>query len=148
MLRKKGFTLIELLIVIAVISILIGIALPRFRGMQEEGNIAKAKGELRTLQTAIESFYIHNNNTYPVNFPGDIQTASPSIIGPIAPTDPFSDTGGNYGYDRGGTNNQYYVVFSVGPDGNGSATITDDAVDETNGASCIYASNAGQDLQP
>ncbi|UCD15446.1 MAG: prepilin-type N-terminal cleavage/methylation domain-containing protein, partial [Candidatus Omnitrophota bacterium] len=51
-----GFTLIELLIVIAVISILLSIALPRFRGMQEEGNIAKAKGELRTLQTAVESY--------------------------------------------------------------------------------------------
>lgn len=62
---KKGFTLIELLIVIAVISILIGIALPRFKGMQEEGKIAQAKAELRTLQTAVESYYIHNNNTYP-----------------------------------------------------------------------------------
>ncbi|MDP2943645.1 MAG: prepilin-type N-terminal cleavage/methylation domain-containing protein, partial [Candidatus Omnitrophota bacterium] len=29
---RKGFTLIELLIVIMVIAILIGIALPRFRG--------------------------------------------------------------------------------------------------------------------
>ena len=62
---KRGFTIIELLIVIAVISILIGIALPRFRGMQEEGKIAQAKGELRTLQTAVESYYIHNSNTYP-----------------------------------------------------------------------------------
>ena len=41
--RSSGFTLIELLIVVAVISILISIALPRFKGMQDEGNIAKAK---------------------------------------------------------------------------------------------------------
>ena len=52
---KHGFTLIELLIVIAIISILVGITLPRFRGMQEEGNIAESKAELRTLQTAVES---------------------------------------------------------------------------------------------
>ena len=144
---KKGFTLIELLIVIMVISILIGIALPRFRGMREEGLIAQAKGELRTLQTAVESYYIHNNNTYPTTFPDDIEGASPDIIGPTAPTDPF-DPGNDYGYVRGGTNNQYYVIYSVGPDGNGSATINVDEVSETNGDSCIYVSNAGRDTTP
>jgi type II secretion system protein G len=148
---KKGFTLIELLIVIAVISILIGIALPRFRGMQEEGNIAKAKGELRTLQTAVESYYIHNNNTYPTDFPDDLENDSsatgPKLIGETAPTDPFNP-GNDYGYFKGGAGDQYYVIYSVGLDGDGSATITDDEVVETNGSSCIYVSNAGQDSQP
>ncbi len=144
---KKGFTLIELLIVIMVISILIGIALPRFRGMREEGLIAQAKGELRTLQTAVESYYIHNNNAYPITFPDDIEGASPDIIGPTAPTDPF-DPGNDYGYVRGGTNNQYYVIYSVGADGNGSATIAVDVVSETNGDSCIYVSNTGRDTIP
>jgi ornithine carbamoyltransferase len=77
---KKGFTLIEMLIVIAVISILIGIALPRFKGMQDEGNIAKAKGELRTLQTAVESYRIHNT-AYPATYPGDIEGATVAWIG-------------------------------------------------------------------
>ena len=144
---RKGFTLIELLIVIMVISILIGIALPRFRGMREEGLIAQAKGELRTLQTAVESYCIHNNNVYPTTFPDDIEGASPDIIGPTAPTDPF-DPGNDYGYVRGGTNNQYYVIYSVGPDGNGSATINVDEVSEANGNSCIYVSNAGRDTTP
>lgn len=143
---RKGFTLIELLIVIAVISILIGIALPRFRGMQDEGNIAKAKGELRTLQTAIESYYIHNNNAYPAALSA-LTSQAPQIVSSI-PTDPFSSTGASYGYVRGGTNDKYYVAYSVGPGGNGSATITSDAVVETNGSSCIYVSNAGQDTQP
>lgn len=145
---KRGFTLIELLIVISVIAILIGIALPRFRGIQEEGLIAQAKGELRTLQTAVESYYIHNTNTYPATFPDDIEGASPDIIGATAPTDPFNP-GSDYGYVRGGTNNQYYVIYSVGPDGDGVATIASDAVSETtNGASCIYVSNAGRDTAP
>lgn len=143
---KKGFTLIELLIVIAVISILIGIALPRFKGMQDEGNIAKAKGELRTLQTAVESYYIHNNTTYPTAL-SDVTTATPRIISSV-PADPFDSASAAYGYVRGGTNNRFYVIFSDGPGGNGSATITSDAVVETNGSSCIYASNAGTDTQP
>ena len=144
--RKRGFTLIELLIVIAVISILISIALPRFKGMQDEGNIAKSKGELRTLQTAVESYYIHNNQTYPSAL-SLVTSATPSIVSSL-PTDPFSSASASYGYARGGTNNKFYVIYSVGSGGNGSATIASDAVSETNGSSCIYASNAGTDTQP
>ena len=141
-----GFTLIELLIVIAVISILVGISLPRFRGMQDEGNIAKAKGELRTLKTAVESYYIHNTNTYPTAL-SSLTSAAPNIVSAI-PADPFSSTGASYGYVRGGTNNKFYVIYSVGTSADGSATITSDAVVETNGARCIYVSNASEDTQP
>ena len=139
---KRGFTLIELLIVIAVISILIGIALPRFRGMQDEGNIAKAKGELRTLQTAVESYYIHNNNAYPANLSA-LTSQAPLIVGAI-PTDPFGSS--TYGYSTAG---RYYIIYSAGPAGNGSASVSaGGVVTETNGASCIYVSNTGQDSQP
>lgn len=143
----KGFTLIELLIVIAVISILIGIALPRFKGMQDEGNIAKAKGELRTLQTAVESYYIHNSNAYPAALT-DVTTATPNIVSTI-PDDPFAAAGTKYVYTRGGTSNKYYIIYSIGVGGNGSAAISGtNTVTETNGSSCIYVSNIGPDTVP
>ncbi|MFA5275378.1 MAG: type II secretion system protein [Candidatus Omnitrophota bacterium] len=157
---KKGFTLLELLMVIMVIAILIGIALPRFRGMVEEGNIAKAKGELRTLQIAVESYYMHNNNTYPsaASFSGSGTTSltgqTPQIVSEI-PVDPFSTSGATYKYVNGGQNDKDYVIYSVGPAGNGSADIstgggtTPDTVTEgSTGASCIYVSNLGQDTRP
>ena len=50
--NRRGFTLIELLVVISVISIIIGVVIPRFKGMQDEANKTKAKAELKTLQTA------------------------------------------------------------------------------------------------
>ena len=144
---KRGFTLLELLIVIAVISILISIALPRFKGMSDEGNVAKAKGELRTLQTAVESYYIHNSNAYPTAL-SSLTSQTPLIVSAV-PTDPFSSTSAAYGYTRGGTNNKFYIIYSVGPGGNGSAAISaTDTVTETNGSSCIYVSNIGQDAQP
>ncbi|MFH0763590.1 MAG: type II secretion system protein, partial [Candidatus Omnitrophota bacterium] len=108
------FTILELLIVIAVISILVGMALPRFKGMQDEGNTAKAKGELRTIQTAVESIKMHTGS-----YPADITTATlgaavPQIIS-VTPADPFN--GANiYGY-RVSTNGNYYVIYSVGPNG-------------------------------
>lgn len=149
---QKGFTLIEILIVLAVIAALIGIALPRFKGIQQEGDIAKAKGELRTIQTAIESYYMHNNNTYPATGSAALQTALaaavPNIIATL-PTDPFSATSADYVYVMGGTGSKYYIIYSVGPGGNGSAVISaTNTVTETNGASCIYASNMSTDTQP
>jgi len=132
---KKGFTLIELIIVIAVISILIGIALPRFRGMQDAGYIAQAKGELRTLQTAVESYYIHNNETLPATY-ADLEGDTPNIIGTTAPTDPFN-SGSDYG---AAINGDYYVIYSVGPAGNGSCAISaTGVVTETNNP--IYVTN-------
>ena len=148
---RKGFTILELLVVIMVISILIGISLPRFRGIQQEAQVAQAKGDLRTLQTAVESYYIHNANAYPATGSAALETAlstaSPNIINNV-PVDPFSASGADYIYVRGGTNNRFYIIYSVGPAGNGSAVITADAVVETNGSSCIYVSNMSQDTQP
>ncbi len=136
MFRRKGFTILELLIVVAVIGILVGIALPRFKGMQDEGNIARAKGELRTLQTAIESYIIHNNNTAPAALT-NLTSAIPSIVAAPLPTDPFG--GASYGYIRNGT---YFVVWSIGPRLNGSAAINPAGiVTQTNGTSCIYVTN-------
>lgn len=145
MFSRKGFTILELLIVIAVIGILVGIALPRFKGLQDEGNIAKAKGELRMLATAIESYYMHSNNALPPAL-SNLTSATPQIAPSTLPTDPFK-SGTNYGY---ASNSPWYVIYSVGPGGNGSAAIsTTGAVTETNGSSCIYMTNGSPvDTQP
>ena len=124
--KSKGFTIIEMLIVIVIITALIGIALPRLRSMQSEGDYAKARGELRTLQAAIESFYIHHSRAYPVQtttvdtaWQGDVSsltTAVPQIIAGVL-MDPFN-TATEYRYaTSAASNSNYYVIFSLGPDG-------------------------------
>ena len=130
---KRGFTLIEILIVIAVIAILAGISLPYMKGMQDEGNTAKAAGELRTLATAVESFYIHNSRSYPVQTTAvdsawqsdtnSVTTASPTIIKSVI-YDPFVPGGSTeYSYATSDTSgSQYYVIFSVGPDNTAGVT--------------------------
>ena len=151
---KKGFTIIELLIVIAVIAILVGIALPRFKGMRDEGNITRAKGELRTLQTAVESFRIHTG-AYPAAgaaWQTALTGATPQIVS-AAMNDPFAAAATQYVLVlSSGTTGNFYAIYSVGPAGNGSVTAVDNttgAVTEANGSSCIYVSNGSTpDTQP
>jgi len=119
---RKGFTLIELLVVISVIAILVGIAIPRFKGMQDEANVSKAKAELRVMQTAIESHYMNiTPNAYPATSTTvftDLNNDSPLIIGePLI--DPFEGGTTQYNYNLA---DPYYVAWSTGP--NGTATIT------------------------
>ena len=111
--RRGGFTLIEMMIVIVVIAILIGVLLPQFRGTQDEASIQRARSELRTIATALESYYIHNSNAMPLALTS-MTTATPRIINSI-PNDPFRGGANAYGYYRD-TNNIYYVAFSYGTD--------------------------------
>lgn len=54
----KGFTLIELLIVIAIILILIAIALPNFLEAQIRARVTAVRGDLRTIDIAMNSYYL------------------------------------------------------------------------------------------
>jgi type II secretion system protein G len=64
MFRWKGFTLIELLIVVAIIAILAAIAVPNFLEAQTRSKVSRAKADMRTVATAIESYQV-DHNKYP-----------------------------------------------------------------------------------
>ncbi len=61
----KGFTLIELLIVVAIIAILAAIAVPNFLEAQVRSKVSRAKADMRTLATALESYATDNNHYSP-----------------------------------------------------------------------------------
>ena len=55
--NQKGFTLVELVVVIAILGILAGIAIPRFKSATETARGAKTVADLRTLESAAVMYY-------------------------------------------------------------------------------------------
>lgn len=85
---KKGFTLIELLIVVAIIAILAAIAVPNFLEAQVRSKVSRAKSDMRSYATGIESYYV-DNNSYPVRgrtgAPGSVESINRYLVNMTTP---------------------------------------------------------------
>ena len=123
---KGAFTLVELLVVISVLTVLIAIGIPRFKGMSQNAQVGKAQKELATLVAAIESYKTFDSSkTYPpstatlqANY---LVSATPDIVSSVV-YDPFGSTStSEYNYLRSG-NGKYYIVFSAGFSGQNQPT--------------------------
>ena len=77
--NKKGFTLIELLIVIAIISILVGVAVPYYNDYIVESRKSVLQSNLATIRKAINQFRADNQRG-PAMFNIKVDSASPSAI--------------------------------------------------------------------
>lgn len=89
----RGFTLIELLIVIAIILILIGIALPNFLDAQARAKVVKTEGDLKAIEHALEAYQL-DWRTYvgPFQLP---KLTTPIAYMTILPEDPFGPIDSN-----------------------------------------------------
>lgn len=76
---KRGFSLIELLVVVAIITVLIGVATPYYSDYVRESRITKAKQDLSVLKQAVVLY----NSQEDMPYQGNIATTSPyvSILG-------------------------------------------------------------------
>jgi type IV pilus assembly protein PilA len=75
---EKGFTLIELLVVILIIGILAAIAIPAFLNQRSKAYDSAAKSNVRTAQTAMETYATDNNGAYPTSV-GTSSTTDPLV---------------------------------------------------------------------
>jgi general secretion pathway protein G len=62
---QEGFTLIELLVVIAVLAVLAGIVIFNVSGVANRGASSSCATDVKSVQTASDSYYNDNAQTYP-----------------------------------------------------------------------------------
>jgi general secretion pathway protein G len=119
----RGFTLIELLIVIAIILILIAIAMPNFLEAQIRAKVTRAMADMRTIATALESYFI-DFKVYPADHEPDnwhtwhglYQLTTPLSYLANLPEDPFSTNSGilparaEIGWELASTGNPAYLA--------------------------------------
>jgi type IV pilus assembly protein PilA len=86
---EKGFTLIELLVVILIIGILAAIAIPAFLNQRNKAYDAQAKSNIKTAQTAEETYSTDNNGTYASDTLTSTDTGSLATIEPTLKNAPF-----------------------------------------------------------
>ena len=116
--RLKAFTLVEILIVVAIIALLAGIAIPNLLRARISANESSARGTLKTISTALETFAL-STGTYPAN--------TTSLIGQSPPylnKDYFSGTQSGYIYTISLAPYTYSVVATPESSSQGNTTFT------------------------
>ena len=88
--KRSGFTLIEIILVVVIIGILAGIAIPRMGGKTEKAKISQAKSNIVGLGMAIQEFEMMNGD-YPSSLDQllDESKGGPYMEKKAIPTDPW-----------------------------------------------------------
>ncbi|HUS24073.1 MAG TPA: type II secretion system major pseudopilin GspG [Candidatus Binatia bacterium] len=122
---QAGFTLIEIMVVVVILGILAAIVVPRLAGEPDKARVAKARQDIRALESALQLYRL-DNYYYPTTQQGlEALVQKPDGEPPARnwkpggyvaklPKDPW---GVAYQYLQPGVKGGDYDIFSLGADG-------------------------------
>jgi len=123
---RAGFTLVELMIVIVIIGLLMGIALPNFLSLQARAREARVHWNAHSLQMSAEDFAAQNNSVYATDFTTAMPNGQDLLdLIPLALENPFDPAAvavvdaapandGEVGYDTAGRIGIGYEIVGLG----------------------------------
>ena len=137
-----GFTLIELMIVIVVLGILAGIAIPRITGIREDARVNSVKSELKNVQTALEMYAVDNNQYPSQSTAGDIDSIKSDLD--ISDNGLTGPNGNPYYYQTKNSDKQYAVwyVYTNEDGDNSRIMITSEAGMSTTTTTGTYSTDS------
>ena len=113
--NERGFTLVELLIVVIILAVLSGIAVPSYMALRNRARESGTESEMRNIATAIE-MYNADKNYYPKTSSIDeLKVALEGDPGYMAVVPTKDMWGVGYGYES--TDGKTYTLTSCGVDG-------------------------------
>jgi general secretion pathway protein G len=113
---QSGFTLVELLVVLAIIGLLTTVVVVNVLPLQGRAQVQKAEADLALIEQGLE-FWRIDTGRYPTAEEGLKVLTVPTVSGSKLKKLPRDPWGNAYGYEVPGSNNQPYVVYSLGADG-------------------------------
>lgn len=112
---KNGFTLIEIMLVIVIIGIIAGIAIPKLTGSVGKASNTAARMSLKGIESAVQAYEMDN-----LRLPDSlddltkVKDGNGPYLKPSELIDPWSQ---KFQYTKGGAHGMGFDLFTTSPEG-------------------------------
>jgi len=86
--KRRGFTLVELLVVLLILGVLVGLAVPRYMDAQRNARFRTFAANVREIQSTLEVYRMDKTSTGPAEYPDNLSELTSYFTQP--PINPYT----------------------------------------------------------